>query len=71
MAASLPLAAKPMIRALGIRSSVSLIAAVATALLPVAFLFGRYGTGIRRIYRGLRLMIYDPLSSIESLIWIL
>ncbi|KAJ5771392.1 uncharacterized protein N7511_003443 [Penicillium nucicola] len=47
-AAGLPLAAKPMIRALGIGPGVSIIAAVATALLPVPFLFMRYGKKIRR-----------------------
>ncbi|KAJ6075759.1 hypothetical protein N7499_007740 [Penicillium canescens] len=60
MAASLPLAARPMIRALGVRPIVSTIAAVATALQPVPFLFLRYGTSII-IYRRLRLMIYDSL----------
>lgn len=49
MAAGVPLAAKPMIRALGIGPGISIIAAVATALLPVPFLFRRYGTRIRRL----------------------
>jgi hypothetical protein len=47
MAAGLPLAAKPMVRALGIGPSVSIIAAVAAALLPVPFLFMKYGPKLR------------------------
>jgi MFS family permease len=49
MAAGLPLATKPMIRAVGIGPGVSIIAAVATALLPVPFLFMKYGRGIRQL----------------------
>ncbi|PYH31624.1 MFS transporter [Aspergillus neoniger CBS 115656] len=48
MAAGLPLAAKPMIRALGIGPAISIIGAVAAVLLPVPFLFVRYGPALRR-----------------------
>jgi MFS family permease len=47
MAAGLPLAAKPMVKALGIGPAVSIIAAVAAVLLPVPFLFMKYGPKLR------------------------
>jgi hypothetical protein len=47
LAAGLPLAAKPMIRALGIGPAVSIVGAVATVLLPVPFLFMKYGPKLR------------------------
>lgn len=49
MAAGLPLAAKPMIRSLDIGPAVSIIGAVAAVLLPVPFLFMRYGPALRRL----------------------
>lgn len=49
MAAGLPLAAKPMIRALDIGPAVSIIGAVAAALLPVPFLFMKYGPALRKL----------------------
>ena len=47
MAAGLPLAAKPMVNALGIGPAVSVIGGVAAALLPVPFLFMKYGPMLR------------------------
>ncbi|KAJ5576900.1 hypothetical protein N7535_003826 [Penicillium sp. DV-2018c] len=47
LAAGLPLAAKPMIRALGIGPAVSIVGAVAAVLLPVPFLFMKYGPKLR------------------------
>lgn len=49
MAAGLPLAAKPMIRALGVGPGVSIIGAVAAALLPIPFLFMKYGPKLRKM----------------------
>ena len=49
MAAGLPLAAKPMIHALGVGPGVSIIGAVAAVLLPIPFLFMKYGPRIRRL----------------------
>lgn len=49
MAAGLPLAAKPMIRALDIGPAVSIIGAVGAVLLPVPFLFMRYGPALRKL----------------------
>lgn len=49
MAAGLPLAAKPMIRALGVGPGVSIIGAVATILLAIPFLFMKYGPSLRRM----------------------
>ncbi|OQE41020.1 hypothetical protein PENCOP_c005G04696 [Penicillium coprophilum] len=47
LAAGLPLAAKPMIKALGIGPAVSIVGAVAAALLPVPFLFMKFGPKLR------------------------
>ncbi|KAJ5348633.1 uncharacterized protein N7506_001886 [Penicillium brevicompactum] len=52
MAAGLPLAAKPMIRALGIGPAVSIVGAVAATLLPVPFLFMKYGPTLRGLSKG-------------------
>ena len=49
MAAGLPLAAKPMIRALGVGPGISIIGAVAAALLPIPFLFMKYGPRLRKM----------------------
>ncbi|PYH94396.1 MFS general substrate transporter [Aspergillus ellipticus CBS 707.79] len=49
MAAGLPLAARPMIRALGVGPAVSIIGAVSAALLPMPFLFIQYGPRLRRL----------------------
>jgi MFS family permease len=49
MAAGLPLAAKPMIRVLGIGPALSIVGAVAAALLPVPFLFMKYGPALRKL----------------------
>ncbi|KAJ5891637.1 uncharacterized protein N7473_007865 [Penicillium subrubescens] len=49
MAAGLPLAARPMIQALGVGPGVSIIGAVAAVLLPIPFLFMKYGPRIRRL----------------------
>ncbi|QKX55516.1 uncharacterized protein TRUGW13939_02609 [Talaromyces rugulosus] len=49
MAAGLPLAAKPMVRALGIGPAVSIIGAVAVILLPVPLLFIKYGPRLRKL----------------------
>ncbi|KGO46723.1 Major facilitator superfamily domain, general substrate transporter [Penicillium expansum] len=49
LAAGLPLAAKPMIRALGIGPAVSIVGAVAAVLLPVPFLFMKYGPKLREL----------------------
>ncbi|KAH8692152.1 major facilitator superfamily domain-containing protein [Talaromyces proteolyticus] len=49
MAAGLPLAARPMVSALGIGPSVSIIGAVAAVLLPVPFLFIKYGPRLRKL----------------------
>ncbi|KAJ5145123.1 hypothetical protein N7448_002515 [Penicillium atrosanguineum] len=51
MAAGLPLAAKPMIGALGVGPGVSIIGAVAAALLPIPFLFMKYGPRLRKMSR--------------------
>ncbi|OOF91986.1 hypothetical protein ASPCADRAFT_134023 [Aspergillus carbonarius ITEM 5010] len=51
MAAGLPLAAKPMVRALGMGPAVSIVGAVAAVLVPVPFLFMRYGPALRRMSR--------------------
>ncbi|OJJ51658.1 hypothetical protein ASPZODRAFT_138735 [Penicilliopsis zonata CBS 506.65] len=48
MAAGLPLAAKPMIRALDVGPAVSIIGGVAVCLLPIPFLFMKYGQRLRR-----------------------
>jgi hypothetical protein len=49
MAAGLPLAAMPMVRALGIGPATSIIGGVAAVLLPVPFLFMRYGPRLRKL----------------------
>ncbi|KAL4916165.1 major facilitator superfamily domain-containing protein [Aspergillus aurantiobrunneus] len=49
MAAGLPLAARPMIRALDVGPAVSIIGAVAVVLLPIPFLFMKYGPRLRRL----------------------
>ncbi|KAJ5611092.1 hypothetical protein N7510_007811 [Penicillium lagena] len=49
MATGLPLAAKPMIRALDVGPAVSIIGAVAAVLLPVPFLFMKYGPQLRSL----------------------
>ena len=49
MAAGLPLAAKPMIRALGIEPAISIVGAVAAALLLVPFLLMKYGPVLRKL----------------------
>lgn len=49
MAAGLPLAARPMIRALDVGPAVSIIGAVAAALMPIPFLFMKYGARLRRM----------------------
>ncbi|TVY20322.1 putative MFS-type transporter [Lachnellula arida] len=49
MAAGLPLAAKPMIRALGIGPALSIVGAVAAALLFVPFLLMKYGPALRKL----------------------
>jgi hypothetical protein len=49
MAAGLPLAAKPMIRVLGVGRAISIIGAVAAVLLPVPFLFMQYGPRLRKL----------------------
>ena len=48
LAAGLPMAARPMIRSLGVGSSVSILGAVATALLPVPFVFMKVGLTLRK-----------------------
>ncbi|KAL2817518.1 major facilitator superfamily domain-containing protein [Aspergillus cavernicola] len=49
MAAGLPMAARPMIRALDVGPAVSIIGAVAVVLLPIPFLFMKYGPRLRRL----------------------
>ncbi|KAL4867962.1 hypothetical protein BDV12DRAFT_170372 [Aspergillus spectabilis] len=49
MAAGLPLAARPMIDKLDVGPSVSIIGAVATVLLPIPFLFMKYGPRLRKL----------------------
>lgn len=49
LAAGLPLAAKPMVRVLGIGPAVSIIGGVAALLLPVPFLFMKYGSSVRKL----------------------
>jgi MFS family permease len=49
MAAGLPLAAKPMVKALGLGPAVSIIGGVAAILLPVPFLFMKYGPDLRKL----------------------
>lgn len=49
MAAGLPLAAMPMVRAMGIGPATSIIGGVAAVLLPVPFLFMRYGPSLRKL----------------------
>ncbi|KAL3486488.1 major facilitator superfamily domain-containing protein [Aspergillus germanicus] len=49
MAAGLPLAAHPMIDALDVGPAVSIIGAVATVLLPIPFLFMKYGPRLRKL----------------------
>lgn len=48
MAAGLPMAARPMIRSLGVGSSVSILGAIATALLPVPLIFIKVGLSLRK-----------------------
>ncbi|RMZ85436.1 hypothetical protein DV737_g873, partial [Chaetothyriales sp. CBS 132003] len=47
-AAGLPLATRPMIRAIGMGSSMSILGAVAVTAVPVPFLFMKYGLALRR-----------------------
>ncbi|RMZ86408.1 hypothetical protein DV736_g6366, partial [Chaetothyriales sp. CBS 134916] len=47
-AAGLPLATRPMIQAIGMGSSMSILGAVATVAIPVPFLFMKYGLALRR-----------------------
>ncbi|KAL4963470.1 MFS transporter [Aspergillus stella-maris] len=49
MAAGLPLAARPMIRALDVGPAVSIIGGVAAVLLPIPFLFMRFGPKLRAL----------------------
>ncbi len=50
-ASGLPLAARPMIKAIGIGPAVSILGAVAVALVPVPFLFMKYGYTLRKLSR--------------------
>uniref|UniRef100_A0A093VSJ7 Putative transporter C36.03c n=1 Tax=Talaromyces marneffei PM1 TaxID=1077442 RepID=A0A093VSJ7_TALMA len=49
MAAGLPLAAMPMVKALGVGPATSIIGGVAAGLLPVPFLFMKYGPRLRKL----------------------
>lgn len=49
MAAGLPLAARPMISALDVGPAVSIIGAVSAFLLPIPFLFMKYGPWLRKL----------------------
>ncbi|KAL3480876.1 major facilitator superfamily domain-containing protein [Aspergillus californicus] len=49
MAAGLPMAARPMIQALDVGPAVSIIGGVAALLLPIPFLFMKYGPWLRRL----------------------
>lgn len=48
MAAGLPMAARPMFHNLGVGPAMSILGAVATALLPVPFVFMKYGLVLRK-----------------------
>jgi MFS family permease len=51
MASGLPLAARPMIRALGIGPAISILGAIAALALPVPLLFMKYGVTLRKMSR--------------------
>ena len=48
-AAGLPLAARPMFKNLGVGPACSVLGGIAVALLPVPFLFMRYGLQLRKM----------------------
>lgn len=48
LAAGLPLAARPMYHNLGVGPATSVLGAVAAAMLPVPFIFMRYGLFLRK-----------------------
>ncbi|RDW92356.1 hypothetical protein BP5796_01750 [Coleophoma crateriformis] len=48
LAAGLPLAAKPMFHNLGVGPATSILGAVATAAIPVPFIFMKYGLALRK-----------------------
>lgn len=48
LAAGLPLAARPMYHAMGVGPATSVFGAVAAALLPVPFIFMKYGSALRK-----------------------
>ena len=48
MAAGMPLVAKPMFNNLGVGPAMSILGCVATLMIPVPFLFMRYGLVLRK-----------------------
>lgn len=48
MAAGLPMAARPMFHTLGVGPAMSILGGVSAALVPVPFIFMKYGLALRK-----------------------
>ena len=48
MGAAMPLVAKPMFNKLGVGPAMSILGGVATLMIPVPFLFMKYGLALRK-----------------------